>query len=368
MNIFHIFPYSVRLSGGHSNAIRGLINCQRAAGLSAFGISPLPTDATPDAADAGEWIHEIPFDNPAAIFARIRDLAGDGPAILHLHAIDRFSTQLAADAGKHGFKVVITSHGQLNCRSLIHGIQKAVYLAAFRSPLRHAAGIHVLTLRERKRLRLMIPWFRGHIATIPHVVEAPAATAPASSGNPIALTILHLGRLDVNHKGLDILLRAFAKSGLNQARMVLAGPDWNQGRATLEAEAAALGCLDRVEFPGAIYGEAKDRLLRSADLFVACSRWEAFNLSLVEAMARGTPVLVSDRLNLAPALADDDAAEVAGCSVKAMSKALRRLGEDPARRQHLAVQARQWAEMNTSGPAVGCQFAEFYRRLAPASH
>ena len=42
MKIIHIFPFSVRASGGHSNAILEFIACQRAAGLDVTGLSPLP--------------------------------------------------------------------------------------------------------------------------------------------------------------------------------------------------------------------------------------------------------------------------------------------------------------------------------------
>lgn len=365
MKIIHIFPYSARIPGGHSNAIREFITCQRAAGMEAFGISPCGTEGSTDGYELGEWIHELPFDRAETVFSRISGITDSKPAILHLHAVDRFNTELARQAVDHGLTVVLTSHGQLNCRSMLHGFQKAVYLAACRSPVRHAAGIHVLTQRERGRLRLMIPWFRGPIGIIPHVVEIPG-DPPAADATPRdfkPLTILHIGRLDVQTKGLDLLVEGFAKSGLDQARLILAGPDWNNGRAMLETLARDLGCAGRVEFPGAVYGADKERLLDSADLFVAASRWDAFNISLVEAMARGVPALVSDRLNLATALAAADAAAVVACSAKGIANELLTLANDPLRRTRLGHQGREWTRTNCSPDKIGSGFGEFYQRI-----
>ena len=41
MNVVHVFPYTPKISGGHSNAIRGFIACQRAKGIHAVGIALL---------------------------------------------------------------------------------------------------------------------------------------------------------------------------------------------------------------------------------------------------------------------------------------------------------------------------------------
>jgi glycosyltransferase involved in cell wall biosynthesis len=368
MKVIHIFPYSARISGGHSNAIRGFIDCQRSSGIDASGISPLSEETPTEGTNIGEWIQEVPFDSISNVLAKIKELTEEAPCIIHLHTIDPFSTQLAAVARGCNLKITLTSHGQLNCRSIIHGLKKSIYLAAYPSPLRHASSIHVLTYRERKRLRWMLPWFRGHISVIPHVIEAQEEKKIATEKPQVSDTfrILHLGRLDVKNKGLDILLRAFSKAGIKQARLILAGPDWNGGRAALEAEAEAIGCPASVDFPGAVYGEFKEQLIRSADLFVVNSRWEAFSISLVEAMARGIPVLISNRLNLAPELKSCGAAKIVGCDVSAVAAGLRELAEDPVQRKNLSTQGLSWVKTNTSSEAVGSKFLAFYQRIMNA--
>jgi glycosyltransferase involved in cell wall biosynthesis len=76
-------------------------------------------------------------------------------------------------------------------------------------------------------------------------------------------------------------------------RLVIAGPDEQGTRAALERKAGSLGLLDGIVFAGPVYGEAKEQLLESADLFVLPSRSENFGLVVAEALAAGVPVVTT---------------------------------------------------------------------------
>jgi len=104
---------------------------------------------------------------------------------------------------------------------------------------------------------------------------------------------LFLGRLDTAHKGLDLLLEAFAIAALPEARLVLVGPDWRGSLSRLQEQTTQLGLADRVVFTGPIYGEEKWAYLAGADIFLHPSRWEGSSFSVLEALAMGKPVLVS---------------------------------------------------------------------------
>ncbi len=100
-----------------------------------------------------------------------------------------------------------------------------------------------------------------------------------------------LGRLHEN-KGIDVMLRAFARlrgTGV-AARLTIAG-DGPERRA-LEALAADLSLGDAVEFIGWVSPAAD--YLATLDLFALPSRVEPFGLVVAESMAAGVPVIASD--------------------------------------------------------------------------
>lgn len=364
MRILHVFPYSARAPGGHSNAIREFMDCQRRAGLSVSALSPETEEKFANARALPQDTEEVPYPDLSEVLAAIDRQGGGRPMIVHLHAIDSFHTDLARRVKETGNRVVLTSHGQLNFRSGFHALRKFFYLTFCETPVRHASGIQVLTEKERQRLRFLIPFFRGAVTALPHVIEIPESPPfIRTKTGARTFTILHLGRLDVRTKGLDLLVEGFARSGLKEAKLVLAGPDWNGGRAVLERMASALNCADRIVFPGAVYGPEKELLLESADLFVAASRWDAFNISLAEALGSGIPALISNRLNLAPELKQANAVVTCACCAHSFAKAIARIAGDIQRRDSMAATGRDWVRTRCGSEHVGRGFVDFYRKI-----
>lgn len=102
----------------------------------------------------------------------------------------------------------------------------------------------------------------------------------------------YLGRMDRNHKGLDLLIEAFSKVvGEHSAKLCLTGNDWFD-REGLEKQAADLGISNQVEFRGR-RPEPSIQLQADSDLCVLTSRFDGFGLTIVEAMLAGRPVVVS---------------------------------------------------------------------------
>ncbi len=112
--------------------------------------------------------------------------------------------------------------------------------------------------------------------------------------------ILFLGRL-IPRKGADLLIEALARIGNPQTKLVIAGPDGEGGYIDLlRQKANALGIQHRVLFLGPLYGEAQKEAYVDATVFALPSRYENFGNTAAEAIACGTPVIVSDRCGIAP--------------------------------------------------------------------
>ncbi len=112
--------------------------------------------------------------------------------------------------------------------------------------------------------------------------------------------VLALGRLARN-KGYDLLVDAFAlvAARLPEARLHLAvgGTELNANEQALldglKVQVAALGLADRVRFSGFVADAELADHYRAADVFVLSSRYEPFGMTAIEAMACGTPTVIT---------------------------------------------------------------------------
>lgn len=112
--------------------------------------------------------------------------------------------------------------------------------------------------------------------------------------------VLAIGRLARN-KGYDLLIEAFTlvAARLPDAVLYLAvgGTQLNASEQRildeLKALAASLGLTDRVQFGGFVADSDMADYYRAADAFVLSSRYEPFGMTAIEAMACGTPTVVT---------------------------------------------------------------------------
>jgi len=187
----------------------------------------------------------------------------------------------------------------------------------------------------------------------------------ASAGIPeTAKVVLYLGRLS-EKKSPDVLLQAFAS--LCEAerdadmRLVFAGPDDGGMKKNLQQMACELGISPRVHLSGAAYGEQKWGAYRDADVFVLPSQNENFGNTAGEAVAAGTPVVVTDKCGIAPLLADV-AGLVVAHDAAALAQALARVLWEPGLHARLTAGCRKAAaRLDWEGPAQ--EMEKLYEQL-----
>ncbi len=162
---------------------------------------------------------------------------------------------------------------------------------------RAADRITALSARERAALRRTYLAPRARLVTIGWGIAAPRSDgAPPRGWQPDRLTILCVGRIGP-HKGqewtLDRLLVARARLAPAMAaslRLVLVGRD-EGGEEALRARIAREGLGDLVTLTGEVDDAELLRWYDHADLFALFSRYEAFGLALLEALAHGLPAI-----------------------------------------------------------------------------
>lgn len=144
--------------------------------------------------------------------------------------------------------------------------------------------------------------------------------------------VLYLGNLHPR-KNVARLIEAYARAGLGDVRLVIAGaPWWNGGGEERQAAAAE---PNSVVLTGRVDDEQRSWLLRHAAALAYPSLFEGFGLPPLEAMAVGTPTLVSDAAVL-PETCGDAALLVNARDVDQLAQGLRSVVFDGPLRRRLA--------------------------------
>ncbi len=218
--------------------------------------------------------------------------------------------------------------------------------------LRDAAGVIFTSEEERLQARKSFWPYRARERVSPLGVEASPISATAKSEFlsrypqlQNTRNLLFLGRLHPK-KGCDILLDAFARLGSpGSTSLILAGPDQVGWESDLRARVARLNLTDRVAFTGTLQGAMKQGALASADAFVLPSHQENFGISVVEALAAGVPVLISNRVNIWREIDADRAGYIESDNLKGTTRLLQRwIDTAPAERKAIRQNARRCFE------------------------
>ena len=158
-----------------------------------------------------------------------------------------------------------------------------------------SASITLVAPEEQSEIRAYLPSYKGFVSWVPNPVESPAAANDRwaiPSGQP---QIAFLGRFDVEHKGIDILVDLARR--VPEADFHLYGRE--DARTKPELEELKRNATPNVFFHGPVFDEDKARVLNEATLYLQPSRWEAFGNSVAEAMCLGTPCAITSTMNMA---------------------------------------------------------------------
>ena len=148
-------------------------------------------------------------------------------------------------------------------------------------------------------------------------------------------TILYVGRFDP-YKNVPKLMEAFARlrqiASFDVRLKVVGPPDPRYPEG--QRRAKELGLDPWIDWAGYAADGALVTAYQQADLFVLLSKYEGFGLTLLEAMACGTPVVCSNRSSL-PEVAGDAALLVDPDDTEAAAQAMARALSDDALRADL---------------------------------
>jgi len=303
LRIVHVCAYFAPafVYGGPPRSVLALCRAQRDAGAD---VRVVTTSANGDGEVSEEVIARAEYEGipvrycsrawPRSIFyapsfssvvaTELRD-AG----VLHIHGLWNAAVWSAAAAARHQQRpYVLSPRGMLAPAALAHDAwrKRLAYRLADRRVIRDAARLHATSQLEFDELtRLTDP---DRVVFVPNGVELPRVGV----SHERAPLVLFLGRIHPI-KRLDLLADAFGRV-LQQhadAHLVIAGPDEDGHRAQVAPLFTPFG--DAVTWTGRVDETGKRELLNAAAVLVMCSDAESFGMSVAEAMAAGTPVVVT---------------------------------------------------------------------------
>ena len=224
-------------------------------------------------------------------WSRLRRLR---PDLLHVHhvwpAADRYLWLLARAAGVP--HMVVTEH--------ITGVSHSAGQRALkRGELRHVDAATAVTGAIVDTLVRDYAIERSRVTVVPNGADAPDPDREEPQARrwrerflTTAVKPLWVvaGRLE-EQKGHDVLFGALVRLVRSGLDFTLAVAGEGSRRSWLESQALSLGLAPRVQFVGQLDDIAG--LLAAADAVLLPSRWEGLPLVLLEAMARGRPVVAS---------------------------------------------------------------------------
>jgi len=386
MQILHVVPSylpAVRY-GGPIFAVHGLCKALVARGhkvqvfttnIDGPGNSPVPIELAVDV----EGIQVRYF--PCPLLRRLYWAPALGRAlkseigkfdVVHLHSVFLWPTWSAARAArKVGVPYVLSPRGML-VRELIRRrsrLAKSVWIhIAEKSNIEQAAAVHLTSELEASELE-HFGWRFPRLAVIPNGIDEPMASTSAISADVQAIAatqplVLFLGRLSWK-KGLDRLLRAFGQS--RNGKLAIVGTDDEGFAPQLEKLAENLGIADRVRvLARTVIGSEKECLFASARLFVLSSYSENFGNTVLEAMRRGVPVVVTPEVGAAEIVQQSNGGIVVQGSAEALGAAIGHLLENPSLARTMGEAGQRHVMTHYTWAASSAVMEELYDSLRSA--
>jgi glycosyltransferase involved in cell wall biosynthesis len=371
VKVLHVIPSVAERSGGPAAAIVPMCKALQAEGIdvslvtTSHGLTRMNTDSKVYKGVPARFFPvqigaSFKYSRPLASWlnANVRDFD-----LVHVHAVFNHASVAAAKAcRKAGVPYIVRPLGTLDPWSLKQkpARKKIFWSLAGKRMLECSAAVHYTAAGEKAATEGHLGINHGQVISLGVEVDETSPRKRAADYFPVLSGqkyVLQLSRLDPK-KRVEILIDAFKARENGAWRLVIAGDGPREYVSTLKQRARG---LEKIVFTGWVEGEQKEALLRDASLFVLPSRHENFGLSVMEAMARGVPVLVSPHVNLAREIKAADAGWIV--DLDRLGDGLTIAFQNESERVRRGKAAQQFSRAYT-WQRTARELAELYRQIA----
>ncbi len=150
---------------------------------------------------------------------------------------------------------------------------------------------HIIVTTDNSQQFIQSVNSRAQIALIPNGIEIPYCTGKTNSADQY---VLFLGRIEMNQKGLDMLLDAFKQIHTHGVQLIIAGGGTPSEVSAMSSHVKKLRLENRIRIIGRVQETEKKKLISNASAIAVPSRFETFSLTALEAMASRKPLITFD--------------------------------------------------------------------------
>ena len=371
MRILHVAPSIERAYGGPTQSLAGYISASRSSNADVDVAAPRPSEHEVDVlriagARNVETFPGYGSGGTAASPNLVRWVTAQAPSydVVHVHGLFNFVSTFAARAAiAAGAPVIVRPFGTLSRYTFSHrrsGLKRTWFENLERPNLIRAAAVHFTTATERDEAA----WHGLELGARAHVVPPPfipGAEVESTASKETMPTVLFLGRFH-RVKNLEMLIDAWriVSREIPGARLELAGEGSPAYSEKLRRHAFAAAPDGRIVFPGFLSGAAKASALAGASVLVLPSLHENFGMVVIEAIAAGVPVVVSQHVQLRDFVAANDLGVIASDTAESLAAAIIAALRDSTLQKRVRVSGRELVERTYSPIVIGKQLEAMY--------
>lgn len=277
--------------------------------------------------------------------------------VIHVHLFPaQLLVALAVRLAGLRAPLITTEHSTFNRRRQMPGAK-----AVDRFYYRFYEKVVCISDGTRAAMGEWLPELSSRLVTIFNGIDVSRyASARSIKGKGEKLIVLSAGRL-TEPKNYSNCLRAIQQIADSSFEYWIAGK--GELEEQLKSEVKSLGLENTVHFLG--FRDDLPALLAQADVFLSPSKWEGFGLSIVEAMAAGLPVVVSEVPGVAEVVdkSSHSALWVDPSSPDDIAARLRELLQNPQLRDELGQNGRKRAACFDVSRMIG-EYVEIYQEVS----
>jgi glycosyltransferase involved in cell wall biosynthesis len=274
---------------------------------------------------------------------------------------------------------ILSLHGSLmeNAINMKSKFKKTLYLKTIgHCIVKNAFMIHLLNEEEKNDLEkacfMNVNEYENKVRIIPTGINIPefSALPPMNSFKSKfpqlrnKRYILFLGRLHPV-KGLDILVEAYKEVAkiYNDISLVIVGPD-NEGHGEkIKNRLSDYGFLDRTIFTGMLTERDKLEAFVDSELFVLPSYSEGSPMTVLEAMACETPVVISNRVGMYKDIERNMAGIIVETNPQSLFNGIRTLLDSEELRREFAKNGRRFVVKHHNIEEIADRMIRVYEEI-----